>query len=233
MAGEVRPGVLATLVLAATVAGAGAQSTPESQFPLREKRVQKMIERAEQRAEQRAERAGAAANTPGTLGAPSAAGAAPAPGANPNAPAFENVHKALETLTPEQRKRFQENFQRWANLSPEQKKALRDREEVRKQVMEQEVQSAIQESGLQLDGDRRDQFARRYTEERRVIEEQLRKEMAEKRRPLVHALIGRLKTEFSSEDTSSAAPAAPNIPPTPTAPSQTIQAISPPPGARP
>ena len=62
-------------------------------------------------------------------------------------PEFENVRKALDALTPEQRKRFQENFWRWANLPPEEKKALRDREEVRKKFMEQEVQAAIQEAG--------------------------------------------------------------------------------------
>ena len=34
-------------------------------------------------------------------------------------PEFENVRRALDALTPEQRKRFQENFWRWANLSPD------------------------------------------------------------------------------------------------------------------
>jgi hypothetical protein len=112
-------------------------------------------------------------------------------------PEFENVRKAIDALTPEQRKRFQENFWRWANLSPEEKKALRDREEVRKKFMEQDVETAIQESGLQLDGDRRAQFIQRYGEERRKIEEQLRKESMEKRKPLVKEMIARLKSEFS------------------------------------
>src|SRR5260221_10864277 len=113
-------------------------------------------------------------------------------------PEFENVRRALEALTPEQRKRFQENLWRWANLSPEEKKALLDREEMRKKFMQQEVETAIQESGLQLDGERRQQFIKRYGEERRKIEEQLRKESNEKRKPLVHELIGRLTTEFST-----------------------------------
>src|SRR5882757_8891612 len=52
-------------------------------------------------------------------------------------PEFENVRKALDALTPEQRKRFQENFWRWANLPPDEKKALRDREELRKKFMAQ------------------------------------------------------------------------------------------------
>jgi hypothetical protein len=112
-------------------------------------------------------------------------------------PEFENVRRALEALTPEQRKRFQENVVRWANLSPEEKKALRDREEVRKNFMQQEIETVIKESGLQLDGERREQFIKRYGDERRKIEEQLRKEINEKRKPLVHELIGRLKAEFA------------------------------------
>ncbi len=112
-------------------------------------------------------------------------------------PEFENVRKALDALTPEQRKRFQENFWRWANLSPEEKKALRDREDIRKKVMEQDVQVAIQESGLQLEGERKEQFVKRYTEERKKIEEELRKETMEKRKPLVKDMIARLKAEFS------------------------------------
>jgi len=120
----------------------------------------------------------------------------------PKGPAYENVRKALDALTPEQRKRFQENFMRWANLSPEEKKALRDREEVRKKAIEQESEAAIQESGLPLDGERREQFIKRYGEGRRLIEEQLRKEMNEKRKPMVHELIGRLRSEFASETAS-------------------------------
>jgi hypothetical protein len=143
------------------------------------------------------------------------------PHEGPRNPAFENVRKALDALTPEQRKRFQENFMRWSNLSPEEKKALREREEVRKKFMEEEVQAAIQESGLQLDADRREQFVKRYSEERRTIEEQLHKEMAEKRRPLVHELVTRLKAEFAAEGApaTSGAP----IPPSQT----TIQTSSP------
>lgn len=137
----------------------------------------------------------------------------PAEGA-PNGPAFENVRKALEALTPEQRERFRQNLVRWANLSPEEKKALRDKEELRKKVIGEETDAAIQESGLQLDGDRREQFIKRYGEGRRLIEEQLRKEMSEKRKPLVRDLINRLRTEFAADG-------APSPPP------QTIQTLSP------
>ncbi len=113
-------------------------------------------------------------------------------------PEFENVRRALDALTPEQRKRFQENIVRWSNLPPDEKKALRDREETRKKIMQQEMDVAIQTSGLQLDGERRMLFIKRYGEERRKIEEQLRKEANDKRKPLVHDVIGRLKAEFAA-----------------------------------
>lgn len=141
----------------------------------------------------------AAASTPSPEKRPGAWLRALRKGANGTpSPEFQNVRKALEALTPEQRKRFQENVQRWANLAPEQKRTLRDREEARKKLMQQQVDAAIQESGLQLDAGRRERFFQRYAEERRKIEEQLRREMAEKRKPLVRDLIARLKQEFAS-----------------------------------
>jgi hypothetical protein len=138
-----------------------------------------------------------APNTPNTPAPkkqrPKDAEAAP----TPPPPEFENVRKAIEALTPEQRKRFQENVWRWVNLPPEEKKLLRDREEIRKKLMEQDVQTALQESGLQLEGEQREKFVLRYSEERKKIEEELRKETMEKRKPLVKDLIARLRSEFS------------------------------------
>ena len=123
-------------------------------------------------------------------------------------PELENVRKAIEALTPEQRKRFQDNFWRWANLPPEEKKALRDRDEIRRKFMRDEVEAALKESGLLLEGDRKAEFIKRYGEERRKIEEQLREEMATKRKPLVRELLGKLKAEFSAPP-SAPAPATP------------------------
>jgi len=111
--------------------------------------------------------------------------------------AMHMVRRSLEALTPEQRRTFAVNLMRWVNLTPEEKKALREREVVREKFIEQELANAIQASGLQLEGERRAQFARRFLEERRKIEEQLRHEMIEKRRPLVRDLVGRLKVEFA------------------------------------
>jgi hypothetical protein len=113
-------------------------------------------------------------------------------------PELENIRKALEALTPEQRQQFRENFNRWASLAPEEKRALREREELRRQHMTEEIEAALKQLGIELDPARRQAFMRRYTEERRKVEEQLRKETEAKRAPMVADLISRLKAEFSS-----------------------------------
>lgn len=123
---------------------------------------------------------------------------------------FETVRKAIDALTPEQRKRFQENFLRWSNLSPEEKKALSDRDIFRRKKIAEDIDAALKEAGLELDGDRRAAFAKRYGEERHKLEEQLRKDMDEKRKPLVKEVIAKLKAEFSTPtDPVVSAPKAP------------------------
>ncbi len=111
---------------------------------------------------------------------------------------FENVRKAIEALTPEQQKRFQENFLRWSNLSPEEKKALADRDGFRRKKMAEGIDAALKEAGLELDAERREIFAKRYGEERHKIEDQLRKDMDEKRQTLLKEVIAKLKAEFAS-----------------------------------
>ncbi|MEO7317936.1 MAG: hypothetical protein ABIZ56_02995, partial [Chthoniobacteraceae bacterium] len=106
--------------------------------------------------------------------------------------------RALEALTPEQRQRFIENLKRWSNLPPEEKKALADREGFRRKKIAEEIDQAITDARLTLEGERRALFAKRYGEERRKVEEQLRREMEEKRQPLVKDIVARLKAEFSA-----------------------------------
>ena len=136
-------------------------------------------------------------HSPGFFGGPRGEMRRP-DGGGPDGEKFENVRKAIEALTPEQRKRFQENFQRWSNLPPEEKKALADREIFRRKKIAEDSDAALKETGLELDADRRELFARRYGEERHKIEEQLHKELDDKRRPLLKEVIARLKAEFSS-----------------------------------
>ncbi len=126
-----------------------------------------------------------------------------------NSPGFENARRAIEALSPEQRKQLQDNMQHWASLPPEVRNILRMREEVRREQRAEEGERALKASGLVLEPVRREAFLKRYAEERRLLEEELRKEMQEKRRPAIQALIARLRQEFSGGALPAATPAPP------------------------
>lgn len=113
-------------------------------------------------------------------------------------PDSEEAKKFLERLTPAQREKFKDNFQRWQNMAPEEREMLRIREDFRQRQVHQEVEKLLQESNLKLEGSRRDEFTRRYSQERRKIEEKLQRDMTEKRDPQVKELADRLKAEFGS-----------------------------------
>src|SRR5690606_17288795 len=87
----------------------------------------------------------------------------------------------LSKLSPEERRRFEENRKRWEALSPEEKDALRKHHEERRARMDRSIDEAIAESGLTLTGEQRRAFAQRYARERRKIEHELRREMNRKR----------------------------------------------------
>jgi hypothetical protein len=123
-------------------------------------------------------------------------------------PEVENVYKALEALTPEQQKKFKENFIRWMNLTPDEKRLMREREETRKKKMAEETQAAIAQTGLTLEGPQRSKFVKRYAEERRKIEEKLRQETEARRKPMVAEVINQLRTEFSTQSAVAATPPA-------------------------
>lgn len=126
-----------------------------------------------------------------------------AAGAGIDSPEFDKARRAIEEMTPEQRQRFRERFNRWMNLSADEKEFLRVREELRRARIAEEVDHALKVTGLNLDPARRELFAKRYAEERKVIEETLRKDTEERRKPLVQQMIARLKAEFSSASSSS------------------------------
>jgi len=86
-------------------------------------------------------------------------------------------------------------------MSPEEQELLRDRELFRREKIAQEIESAINRSALHLDEDQREIYALRYTQERRKIEESLRKEMDQKRQSMVADMLNRLKREFSPTST--------------------------------
>ena len=128
------------------------------------------------------------------------------PTKTPMGPEFENVRNALNALTPEQLQRFQQNFLRWSNLSPEEKKLLRERDTLQRQKMMTEAQNSLAKTGLQLSEEQKTQFFKRYGEERRKIEEGIRQEMETVRKPRVESLIQQLKSEFSVQPESGKTP---------------------------
>lgn len=105
----------------------------------------------------------------------------------------------LSKLSPEERGRFERNKARWDALAPDEKEALRKHHEERRERMMRSIDRAIEESGLKLDEPQRRAFARRFMEERRRIEHDLRQEMNEKRKKAVSELIQKLAGEFQKE----------------------------------
>jgi hypothetical protein len=113
-------------------------------------------------------------------------------------PDAEKAREAFRNMSPEERERWTKRFREWAEMPPEKKKSLADREEYFRRKIREDIDAAIQKTGLTLDEDQTKLFSERYLDERRKIESELRKEMDEKRGPRVDAMIEKLKVEFSA-----------------------------------
>jgi hypothetical protein len=115
-----------------------------------------------------------------------------------NGPEAEKAREAIRDMKPEERQQWLRRFREFADLPPEQKKTLLDREEMFRKRMREDTEAALKQSGLTLDEEQRRRFAARYAEERRKIEEELRAEIEKLRQPRVQSLIEKLKQEFAS-----------------------------------
>lgn len=114
--------------------------------------------------------------------------------------ARENARRNLDKMTPEQRQEFWRNFQKWMQMPPEDKQALVDRSETRRKKVREEIEKDLTEIGIAPgEEEKRKQFMQRYFQERKAIENQLRKEMEERRKPMLEALKNKLKAEFAAE----------------------------------
>jgi len=92
-------------------------------------------------------------------------------------------------------------------MPPEERRELREREGWRQQRLKREAEDALRNSGLQLEAERREQYERRYIQERKQIEQALRRELQEKRQRELAPVVERLKKEFAQPQ-GSATPAA-------------------------
>jgi flagellar biosynthesis GTPase FlhF len=111
---------------------------------------------------------------------------------------FDQLRKAFDQLSTEQQERVVQNLHRWQELSQDEREVLRQRERVQRQKVEASITEAYQKSGLQLNDEQRAQFRKRYLQERRRLEEQLAREVQEKRQAGNAAIIEMLKKEFSN-----------------------------------
>jgi hypothetical protein len=113
-------------------------------------------------------------------------------------PDADKARDAFRNMSPEERERWTKRIREWAEMPPEKKKSLADREEFFRKKIKEDIDAAIVKTGLTLNDEQKKLFAERYLDERRKIESELRKEMEEKRGPRVDAMIDKLKEEFSA-----------------------------------
>jgi hypothetical protein len=107
---------------------------------------------------------------------------------------LEGMRKWLRGLTEEQRARVFENLQKWSEMSVDQQQALRNREEVFRKKVQEEIAQACE--GLALSPEDQKMFARRYMEERKGVEAAIRKDMEERRKAELQGLKSKLQSEF-------------------------------------
>ena len=116
----------------------------------------------------------------------------------------EWLRRKLERMSPKEQERFKKNYEKWKKLPPEEREKLRKRGagQGRREFFKRAVEEALAKTGLVLSPEDREAFARRYGEERRQLEHQLREEMERRRQELLPEILDRLKAEFSSRNQS-------------------------------
>jgi hypothetical protein len=126
------------------------------------------------------------------------------------APKMNGPRERFMAMPPQDRQIFKRNAERWMQMGPEERMIMREREKVYRVRVSREVDAALRDSGLHLEGEKRTQFEQRYLQERRRIEHTLREEVENKRQQQLPAIQERLKKEFSEPSpagTSTSAPA--------------------------
>ncbi|MBV8968131.1 MAG: hypothetical protein JO331_03600 [Verrucomicrobia bacterium] len=136
---------------------------------------------------------------------------------NSNYVHLDDLKKALELLPTDQQQRVLQNLHKWQSLSQEERDELRERQRLRKQKQEESVQEAYQQSHLHLNEKQKAQFRDLYIEQRRKLEEQLAKDLQEKRQAGINAIVDQLRKEFAAASSPTPSPS-PNPHSTPTTP---------------
>jgi hypothetical protein len=116
----------------------------------------------------------------------------------------KSTQERWRSLPPAARQDFRRNAERWVQMSSEQRKILRERENLRQQQIKRETEAALRDSGLRLDQQKRNLFESRYMQERRRMERTLRQQIENERQQQLPALIQQLKREFQLEPSDGA-----------------------------
>ncbi len=96
-------------------------------------------------------------------------------------------------LTPEENAAYERNLARWQALPLEDKREIRGLVTER---MQEEMEKAYTNSGLNLSGDQREIFAVRYRQERRQLERDIQEKAAVERARRMPEIMDRLRHEF-------------------------------------
>ncbi len=144
------------------------------------------------------------------------AGAAAGPRVGRGRPGgFGPMRQQWREMSPDDRTRFRSNAERWLRLPPEERRMLRERETLHRERVRREADQALEQSGLQLQAEKRELYERRYLQERRRIERGLRQELREKRKRELGPVVESLKKEFSDGEKSAIPTAGASGSPTP------------------
>ena len=118
------------------------------------------------------------------------------PGQPHGVPAGQSVKDRWLAMPPDARQNFQRNAELWMRMTPEQRNLMRQRENMRRQIITREADAAVRDSGLQLNPQERAKFESRYVQERQKVEQSLRQQIEAERQKEIPALIQQLKKEF-------------------------------------
>src|SRR4030095_10923338 len=124
----------------------------------------------------------------------------PSSGEPQRPPSGQSVRERWLAMPPDARQNFQRNAQLWMQMTPEQRNLMRQREDMRRQIMTRDADAAVRDSGLQLNPQERARFESRYIQERRKVEQTLRQQIETERQKEIPALIQQLRKEFQLDE---------------------------------
>src|ERR1043166_8801513 len=83
----------------------------------------------------------------------------------------QSVRERWLAMPPDARQNFRRNAELWMQMTPEQRNLMRQRENMRRQIITRDADAAVRDSGLQLNPQERARFESRYIQERRKAEQ--------------------------------------------------------------